>query len=53
MMNLLRRLLPIGPYTPKHLLDYDKRGAWLIPVCLLVGVGGPYLYVVWVVFNIH
>ena len=53
MRNLLHRLLPIGPYTPKHWLDTDRRGAWLIPLCLFVGVGVPYLCVVWAVLNLH
>lgn len=34
MRNFLRRILPLGPYTPKHWLDTDHRGAWLIPVCM-------------------
>lgn len=37
-MRLLRRLFPIGPYTPKHWLDTDRRGAWLVPVCMGVCV---------------
>lgn len=38
MKALLRRWFPIGPYTPKHWLDTDKRGDWLVPVCLGVVV---------------
>lgn len=38
MKDLLRRWLPIGPYTPKHWLDTDRRGDWLVPVCLGVDV---------------
>ena len=53
LLHLLHRLLPIGPYTPKHWLDTDHRGAWLIPLCLFVGVGVPYLCVVWAVLNLH
>lgn len=43
-MNWLRRLLPLGPHRPRHWLDTDTRGAWLVPVCLgvaFLGVWGP------------
>lgn len=38
MISFLRRLLPIGEHRPKHWLDTDHRGSWLIPVCMAVCV---------------
>jgi hypothetical protein len=32
--SLLRRLFPIGEYRYTHWLDTDRRGAWLVPVCM-------------------
>lgn len=37
-MDLLRRRFPIGEYRPKHWLDADRRGEWLVPVCMGVCV---------------
>lgn len=34
MTPFLRRHFPIGPYTPKHWLDTDRRGDWLVGVAM-------------------
>ena len=34
MRDFLSKYLPLGSYTPKHVLGYDHRGDWLIPVCM-------------------
>lgn len=36
MMRFLRRILPIGAYEPKHWLDTDRRGEWLVGVSTVV-----------------
>ena len=43
--EFLSKYLPIGEYRTQHWMDYDHRGAWLIPVC----VGAAFL-AVWVPF---
>ena len=43
MTDFLRRILPIGPYQPKHWLDTDRRGDWLVPVSM-----GLCFFAVWV-----
>lgn len=40
---LLRRLFPIGPYTPKHWLDTDRRGEWLLLVCVALCMAAVYV----------
>lgn len=45
MREFLSKFLPIGEYHPKHWMDHDHRGAWLVPVC----VGAAFL-AMWVPF---
>lgn len=43
MISFFRRILPIGEYKPTHWLDTDRRGAWLVPVCM-----GVCFFLLWV-----
>jgi hypothetical protein len=43
LSKYLRKVLPIGPYTPKHWLDTDRRGEWLLPVCVALCMAAVYV----------
>ena len=43
LSKYLRKVLPIGPYAPRHWLDTDRRREWLLPVCVALCLAAVYV----------